>query len=213
MIKIRELSKGEEIANAVSHGIGIGLAIAALVILTVFAVNHGNLWHIISFCIFGSTMVVLYTASTLYHSFPRGKTKTIFKIIDHACVFLLIAGTYTPLTLVTLRGTLGWSLFGVVWGIALLGIVFKLLFINKFHLFSTLLYIGMGWLIIIAIKPLINGLNTTSLFFLMTGGILYTLGTIFYGLQKIKYNHVVWHLFVLAGSICHFFCILFILPI
>ncbi|HHX77796.1 MAG TPA: hemolysin III family protein [Firmicutes bacterium] len=213
MIKIRELSKGEEIANAVSHGIGIGLAIAALVILTVFAAIHGNMWHIVSFCIFGSTMVVLYTASTLYHSFPRGKTKTIFKIIDHACVFLLIAGTYTPLTLVTLRGTFGWSLFGVVWGIALLGIVFKLLFINKFHLFSTLLYIGMGWLIIIAIKPLINGLNAASLFFLMAGGILYTLGTIFYGLQKIKYNHVVWHLFVLAGSICHFFCILFILPI
>ncbi len=213
MIKIRELTKGEEITNTISHGIGIGLAIAALVILTVFAAKYGNTWHVVSFCIFGSTMVILYTASTLYHGFPKGKTKSFFRIIDHSCVFLLIAGTYTPLTLVTLRGAFGWSLFGVVWGIALLGIVFKLLFINKFHLFSTLLYIGMGWLIIIAIKPLIAGLTTLSLNFLLAGGILYTLGTIFYGLQKIKYNHAVWHMFVLAGSICHFFCILFILPI
>lgn len=212
MVKIRALSKSEEITNAISHGIGTALAIAALVILVVFAARYGNAWHMVSFSIYGSTLVILYLASTLYHSFPYGKTKTLFKIIDHSCVYILIAGTYTPLALVSLQGALGWTIFGIIWGIALVGIVFKAYFINRFVVFSTLLYIVMGWLIIVAIKPLTAAMSTVSLRFLLAGGIIYTLGTIFYGLQKLKYNHAVWHLFVLAGSICHFFTILYLLP-
>ena len=212
MIKIRELTKAEEITNAILHGIGMGLAIAALVVLVVFANIYGDVWHIVSFSIYGSTLVVLYLASTLYHSFPKGKTKNIFKIIDHSCVYLLIAGTYTPLTLITLRGALGWTIFGVIWGIAFIGIAFKIFFVKKFIVLSTLSYIVMGWLIIIAIKPLVAGMNEVSLKFLLIGGILYTVGTIFYGLQRIKYNHAIWHLFVLAGSIFHFFMVLFLLP-
>ncbi len=212
MIKIRELTKGEEITNAILHGIGMGLAIAALVVLVVYANIFGDVWHIVSFSIYGSTLVILYLASTLYHSFPKGKTKNIFKIIDHACVYLLIAGTYTPLTLITLRGPLGWTIFGLIWGIALIGIIFKIFFIKKFIVLSTLLYIVMGWLIIIAIKPLTVVMNDASFKFLLAGGALYTVGTIFYGLQRIKYNHAIWHLFVLGGSICHFFTVLFLLP-
>jgi hemolysin III len=212
MIKIRELTKGEEIINAILHGIGVGLAIAALVVLVVFANIFGDVWHIVSFSIYGSTLVILYLASTLYHSFPKGKTKDIFKIIDHSCVYLLIAGSYTPLALITLRGTLGWAIFGIIWGIAFIGIIFKIFFINKFIVLSTLLYIVMGWLIMIAIKPLIANMNAASLKFLLIAGSLYTVGTIFYGLQRIKFNHAIWHLFVLAGSICHFFTVLFLLP-
>ncbi|MBS4021897.1 MAG: hemolysin III family protein [Dethiobacter sp.] len=212
MVKIRELTKSEEITNAILHGIGVGLAVAALVVLVVFANISGDVWHIVSFSIYGSTLVILYLASTLYHSFPKGKVKNIFKIIDHSCVYLLIAGTYTPLTLITLRGTLGWTIFGIIWGIAFVGIIFKIIFIKKFIVLSTLMYIGMGWLIIIVIKPLIAGMSEAGLKLLLIGGILYTVGTIFYGLQRIKYNHAVWHLFVLAGSICHFFTVLFLLP-
>jgi hemolysin III len=212
MIKLRELTKGEEITNAILHGIGLGLAIAALVVLIVFANINGNVWHIVSFSIYGSTLVILYLASTLYHSFPKGKTKDIFRIIDHSCVYLLIAGTYTPLTLIAIRGTLGWTIFGVIWGIAIIGIVFKIFFIKKFIVLSTILYIVMGWLIVIAIKPLTAVMSNASLNLLLIGGILYTVGTISYGLQRYKYNHAIWHLFVLAGSICHFFTVLFLLP-
>lgn len=212
MIKIRELSRSEEITNAILHGIGLGLAIAALVVLVVFARMYGEGRHVVAFSIYGSTLVILYLASTLYHSFPRGKVKDIFRVLDHACVYLLIAGTYTPLTLIALRGTLGWTIFGVVWGIALVGIVFKIFFIKKFIVLSTLLYLAMGWLIVVAVKPLVVSVNQTSLLFLLIGGLLYTVGTAFYGWQKMKYNHAVWHLFVLGGSICHFFTVLFLLP-
>jgi hemolysin III len=212
MVKVRELTHSEEITNAILHAIGVGLAIAALVILLVYANQFGDTWYTVSFSIYGASLIFLYTASTLYHSFPPGRVKSIFKIIDHSCIYLLIAGTYTPLTLTALRGPLGWTIFGVVWSIALIGIVFKAYFINRFLVLSTLLYLFMGWLILLAIKPLITGLSTTSLIFLLTGGALYTLGTIFYGLQKIKYNHAIWHVFVLAGSICHFFTVLYLLP-
>lgn len=212
MIKIRELSRSEEITNAILHGIGLGLAIAALVVLVVFARMYGEDRHVAAFSIYGSTLVILYLASTLYHSFPRGKVKDIFRVLDHACVYLLIAGTYTPLTLIALKGTMGWAIFGVVWGIALVGIIFKIFFIKKFIVLSTLLYLAMGWLIIVAVKPLMASVNQTSLMFLLIGGLLYTVGTAFYGWQKMKYNHAVWHLFVLGGSICHFFTVLFLLP-
>lgn len=212
MVKLRELSRDEEVANAVLHGVGLGLAVAALVVLVVFAVNYGGGKHVAAFSIYGVTLVLLYLASTLYHIFPRGKVKDIFRILDHSCVYLLIAGTYTPLALIGLQGALGWTIFGVVWGIALMGIVYKIFWIKKYIVLSTLLYIAMGWLILVAIKPLIGNVNTTSLVFLGAGGLAYTLGTIFYGLQRLKYNHAVWHLFVLGGSICHFFMVLYLLP-
>jgi len=212
MVKTRELTKAEEATNAVLHGVGAGLAIAALVVLVVLGNIFGDAWHIVSFSIYGSTLVILYLASTLYHSFPKGKTKSILKMADHCGVYLLIAGTYTPLTLIALRGVLGWTIFGAIWGIALAGIVFKLYFINRFSFLSTLLYIAMGWLIVIAINPLSVAMNPAALQFLLIGGILYTVGTIFYGLKGIKFNHAIWHLFVLAGSTCHFFTVLYLLP-
>lgn len=212
MSKRRDLTKAEEITNAILHGIGLGLAIAALVVLVVYANMYGNIWHVVGFSIYGATLVILYLASTLYHSFTEGRVKDIFRIIDHVSIFLLIAGTYTPLTLIALKGRLGWTIFIVVWIIALIGSFFKIFWIKKFAILSTVLYIAMGWLIIIAIKPLIEVLNQTSLILLVTGGLLYTTGIIFYGWHRLKYHHAIWHLFVLGGSICHFFTVLFMLP-
>ncbi|PRX29916.1 hemolysin III [Orenia metallireducens] len=202
----------EEITNAILHGIGLGLAIAALVVLVVLASMFGDVWYVVSFSIYGSTLIILYLSSTLYHSFPKGKVKDIFRIFDHASIYLLIAGTYTPLTLISLRGSLGWTIFGIVWGITILGIVYKIFWIEHFKIFSTVLYIIMGWLVIFAIKPLLAVLNMTSIVFLVLGGVLYTVGTIFYAWEQMKYNHAIWHLFVLGGSICHFFTVLFLLP-
>lgn len=212
MDNIENFTKGEEITNAILHGIGLGLAIAALVVLVVFARIYGDVWYMASFSIYGSTLVMLYLSSTLYHSFPEGKVKNIFEIFDHSAIYLLIAGTYTPLTLISLRGSLGWTIFGIVWGIAVVGIVFKVFWVKKFVIFSTLLYIVMGWLIILAINPLLAAMNKTSIVFLISGGLLYTFGTIFYVRRKMKYHHAIWHLFVLGGSVCHFFTILFLLP-
>lgn len=212
MDNIENFTKGEEITNAILHGIGAGLAIAALVVLVVFASIYGDAWHIVSFSIYGSTLVILYLSSTLYHSFPQGKTKNVFEIFDHSAIYLLIAGTYTPLTLITLRSPLGWTMFGVVWGIAIIGIIFKVLWVKKFVILSTLFYVVMGWMIIIAINPLLESLNKISLIFLVIGGFLYTFGTIFYVWRKIKFHHAIWHIFVLSGSVCHFFTILFLLP-
>ncbi|TDX49205.1 PAQR family membrane homeostasis protein TrhA [Orenia marismortui] len=203
---------GEEITNAILHGVGLGLSIAALVVLVVLATIFGDAWYIVSFSIYGSTLIMLYLSSTLYHSFPKGKVKNIFRVFDHSSIYLLIAGTYTPLTLISLRGALGWSIFGVVWAIALLGVIFKVFYTGRFGIFSTILYIAMGWLVIVAIKPLLSVLTTASIVFLVVGGSLYTIGTIFYAVDRIRYNHAIWHLFVLGGSICHFFTILFLLP-
>lgn len=207
----REQTPEEEISNAILHGIGVGLSIAALVVLLVFANTYGNVWHIISFSIYGATLILLYLASTLYHSFPRGKWKNILNVIDHASIFLLIAGTYTPITLTALPGPWGWSIFGVVWGIALFGIIMKLIWFEKSRIISLILYAAMGWMIIIAIKPLIENVNTTSLIFLLAGGLAYTIGIAFYVWKNLKYGHVVWHLFVLAGSILHFFGVFYLL--
>lgn len=212
MKNVENFTKGEEITNAILHGIGLGLAIAALVILIVFASIKGDARYVVSYTIYGSTLVLLYLASTLYHSLPRGKGKDVFEIFDHSAIYLLIAGSYTPLSLVALKGPLGWTIFGIVWGLSVIGIVFKVFWVKKFVVLSTVLYIAMGWLIIIAIKPLMNVLNTTSLVFLVAGGILYTLGTIFYVWRGMKYHHAIWHLFVLGGSICHFFTMTFMLP-
>lgn len=213
MEKTTKYSISEEIANAVTHGVGALLAAAALSLLVVFATIYGNVWNVVSFSIYGATLVILYLCSTLYHSFQNEKVKSIFKVLDHSSIFLLIAGTYTPFTLVSLRGNgngpLGWTIFGVVWGLALFGIVFKAFFVKRFKLLSTLIYVGMGWIIVFAIKPLAMDLQKGGLILLVAGGLSYTLGAILYMWKKIPFNHAIWHLFVLGGSVCHFFCILF----
>lgn len=202
----------EEITNAVLHGIGLGLAIAALVILIIFASLYGSTWHLVGFSIYGITLIFLYLSSTLYHSFPQGKWKKTLRVIDHASIFLLIAGTYTPVTLTAMRGPWGWSIFGVVWGIALLGIILKIFYINRFKYLSLAMYAAMGWLIVVAINPLLESVNNTSLAFLLAGGLAYTVGIIFYAWKKLPFGHAIWHLFVLAGSICHFFTVFYLLP-
>ena len=204
----------EEVMNAVTHGIGTLLAVAGLVLLTVFAYLYGDIWHIVSFSIYGTTLVLLYLASTLYHSFTNERLKYIFKILDHSAIYLLIAGTYTPFTLVPLHGVLGWTVFGFVWGLAVLGIVLKVFFVGRFKMISTLCYILMGWFIVIAIKPLIATVAPLGIMWLVIGGLFYTLGTVFYLWQRLPYNHAIWHLFVLAGSISHFIAVFFyVLPI
>lgn len=209
--QVKDKMSREEFFNTLSHGIGVLFSVIGLIVLIVTARQLGNTWHIVTFSVFGVTLILLYLASTLYHRCPEGKTKDLLKICDHSAIFLLIAGSYTPLTLLVLKGRTGWTLFAIVWIIAVAGIAFKVVFIKKFKILSTLLYIAMGWLVIFAIKPLYLSLSTESISFLVAGGLFYTVGTIFYSNKKIKYNHAIWHLFVLAGSICHFFTILFIL--
>ena len=204
----------EEVMNAVTHGIGTLLAVAGLVLLTVFAYLYGEIWHIVSFSIYGTTLVLLYLASTLYHSFTNERLKYIFKILDHSAIYLLIAGTYTPFTLVPLHGILGWSVFACVWGLAILGIVLKVAFVGRFKMVSTMCYLIMGWLIVIAIKPLLATVPTPGIIWLVSGGLFYTFGTVFYLWNKLPYNHAIWHLFVLAGSISHFIAVfVYVLPI
>lgn len=213
MKNINRVTIINEIANSVTHGIGVLLAIAALVILIVFAVIYGNAWHIVSFSIYGSTLVLLYLASTLYHAIQRPRLKYILRIIDHSAVYLLIAGTYTPFTLVTLQGAQGWVMFGVIWGLAVAGILYKTFFINRYIVVSTLFYVLMGWLIVFSIRDLFINLPLNGLIFLGAGGLSYTLGLIFYAKREKLFMHAIWHLFVLGGSICHFFAILFyVLP-
>jgi hemolysin III len=204
----------EEVMNAVTHGIGTLLAVAGLVLLTVLAYLHGSIWHIVSFSIYGTTLVLLYLASTLYHSFTNERVKRIFKILDHSAIYLLIAGTYTPFTLVPLHGVLGWTVFSLVWGLAIIGIVLKVFFTGRYKVVSTLCYLGMGWFIVFAIKPLLATVPALGMSWLFAGGLFYTLGSVFYLWKKLPYNHAIWHLFVLAGSISHFIAVFFyILPI
>jgi hemolysin III len=206
-------SKKEELANATIHGVGAALSIVAIVLLVVFSSLEGTALHVVSFLIYGVTMLLLYLSSTLVHSFPEGKTKDLFEIFDHSAIYLFIAGSYTPLLFHVVQGTLGWVLFGVVWGMAVLGVVFKSFYAKKFLYTSTILYILMGWLIVFAWKPLLLNLSGNGLTLLIIGGLLYTLGTVFYVWRSFPYHHAIWHLFVLAGSIFHFFVILlYILP-
>lgn len=208
-----EYTIGEEIANSITHGIGVALSIAGLVVLVVMAALHGDAWQVVSCAIYGASMIMLYTASTLYHSFQNPNVKRIMRILDHSSIYLLIAGTYTPFTLISLRGPWGWSLFGVVWGLALTGIVFKLYFTGRFNKASTIIYVLMGWIAVIAIKPMIDIIPFGGLALLFGGGMSYTLGVIFYVWKKMPYHHAVWHLFVLGGTVLHFFAILFfVLP-
>lgn len=207
-------SRREEVANAITHGIGAVLSIAALVLLVVYASLEGTAWHVVSFSIYGTTMLLLYLNSTLVHSLKEGKAKDLFEFFDHSSIYLFIAGTYTPFLLVAIRGTLGWSLFGIIWGIALFGVAFKAFFVKKFLFMSTIFYIAMGWLIVIAWSPLSAVVASGGMTLLVAGGIFYTLGTVFYVWRAFPYHHAVWHVFVLAGSVTHFFAVLiYLLPI
>ncbi|MDD4310336.1 MAG: hemolysin III family protein [Candidatus Cloacimonetes bacterium] len=197
-------SLGEEIANAITHGTGVGLSIAALVILVVFAAKQSDTWKVVSFSIYGASMIAMYLASTLYHSFPQDKVKRFFRILDHCSIFLLIAGTYTPITIGTMRGGWGWTLFGVIWGLAILGINLKIFALRKLKTVSIIVYILMGWIVVIAIKPLLSAAPASFLGWMLAGGLAYTLGIVFYAAKRMPYHHSVWHLFVLGGSTFHF---------
>ncbi len=199
----------EELANTITHAIGVGFSITGLVLLVVRAALYGTAWHVVSFSIFGASLILLYLASTLYHGFRSPRIKEIFRIFDHSAIYLLIAGSYTPFLLVTLRGPWGWSLFGTIWGLAIIGITFKLIFGPKYDILSTIFYLLMGWVVIIAIKPLLAALPLAGLAWLAAGGLAYSLGVIFYAWEKLPYHHAIWHGFVLAGSLFHFFAVFF----
>lgn len=199
----------EELANSLTHGLGVALSIAGLVLMVVFSSRFGDAWHVVSTAIFGATLVLLYTSSTLYHSFRGERIKQVLQKIDHAAIFLLIAGSYTPFVLVTLRGPWGWSLFGVVWGLAIVGVALKFWHAGRFRLVSTLIYIGMGWLVLVAFKPLSAALPAGGLRLLIAGGLCYTGGAAFYLWKSLPYQHALWHLFVMAGSACHWAAVFF----
>jgi len=196
-----------EIANLLTHGIGAGLAIAGTVFLVVRAVELKDPWRLVGYCLFGASMVFLYMASSLYHALWHPKTKQFFRRMDHSAIFFAIAGTYTPILLVTLRGPVGWTFFGIVWGLAIVGITFKMIFGHRYEAVSLTTYILMGWLVIFFVKPVYVGLSAGGVWLLFAGGIAYTAGTIFYSMARLPYHHMIWHLFVLTGSVLHFLCI------
>lgn len=203
----------EEIAHGVTHGIGALLAIAGLAVLTAQAALHGDVWHVVSVSIFGAALVLMYAASTLFHSIPQVKAKHVFRVLDHCLIYVLIAGTYTPFTLVTLRGPVGWSLFGAVWGLAVLGIGFKIFTTGRFEKLSLAVYLIMGWCVLLAVKPLMAALPEGGLWLLFAGGLSYSIGTIFYRWESLRYHHAIWHLFVLGGSALHYFAVLlYVIP-
>ncbi|MCH8526474.1 MAG: hemolysin III family protein [Kiritimatiellae bacterium] len=201
--ELKTPSRKEELANGLTHGLGAVTAVPVLVLMVVRASLLGDPWMIVGVSIFGASLVLMYTCSTLYHALPASKAKARFRIFDHVSIFILIAGTYTPFTLGPLRGPWGWSLFGVVWGLALIGAVLKVFFTGRFGIVSVFVYIGMGWLVLIAFHPLLQAVSTLTVGLLAAGGMAYTLGTVFYASRKLRYNHSIWHLFVLAGSVLH----------
>jgi len=204
----RTQPRGEEIANSVSHGVGLLAALAAAPVLVLSAVRHGGAPRIVGASVFAAAMVLLYLTSTLYHALPRNRAKRVFQVLDHAAIFLMIAGTYTPFTLGVLHGPWGWTLFGLVWGLALAGIVLTAVGGVRYPKLRTGLYLAMGWLILIAIKPLWLRMPSLGLFWLIAGGIAYTAGVAFYAAKRVSYSHFVWHLFVIAGTACHFIAVL-----
>ncbi len=193
----------EELANVVTHGVGAVASLLAAAALVVYASLHGDVWEIVGVSIFVTTLVALYTASTLYHAARAPRLRARLKVLDHAAIYLLIAGSYTPFLIGALRGGWGWSLMGVIWGLAVAGIGLKLVFIGRFKLLSTLVYVGMGWLILVAIVPITRALEPLTLAWLLAGGVAYTAGTPFYHNERLRFSHAVWHLFVIAGSVCH----------
>lgn len=212
--KIKYYEPKEEKFNVISHAVGLVLSIIALVLLVVYSSIYGSTRHIVSFSIYGASLIVLYSASTFYHYVQNPKLRYRLNIFDHSAIYVLIAGTYTPFTLVILKGWVGWTIFGVSWGLAIAGIILKLFFIGKYDKISTFAYVLMGWLIIFAIKPLVNNLPFEGLMWLLAGGIFYTIGAILYSFKNLKYNHAIFHIFVLLGSFSHFIAVFFyVLPI
>ncbi len=205
----RKLTRGEEIANSITHGIGALLSIAALIILINVARRYGNVWHQVSFSIYGITLIILYLSSTLYHSFSNLRIKNLFARFDHVSIFLLIAGTYTPILLTSLRGAWGWTLFGIIWSIALIGAIIRSIYLFRFRKLMVAIYLLMGWMAVLAGNQIYQSLPSNSLTFLVLGGLAYSAGVIFYMWKKLPYSHGIWHLFVLAGSVLHFFAIYF----
>jgi len=201
-------TRGEEIANSLTHGLGLILSIGGLSVLVTLAAVRGDAWTVVGCAVFGASLVLLYAASTLYHALRSPRWKRVLRVADHAAIFLLIAGTYTPFTLVNLRGPWGWSLFGVVWALAVGGMVMKVFWTGRFDVLSTLVYLFMGWLVLGALRPLFAALPLGSLVFLLIGGVAYSVGTVFYGWTRLPYHHAVWHVFVLIGSLCHFVAVL-----
>ncbi len=202
-------SKGEEIANSVSHGIGLAAVLAAAPILIIRAVRHAHPGFVVGVSIFSATLILLYLSSTLYHALPSGKAKHVFRVIEHSAIFLVIAGTYTPFTLGILRGPWGWTIFGIIWGLAAAGIALKLLGRVKHVLLSSAIYIAMGWTIVVASRPMIDRMQPTGLIWVVLGGLAYTAGTLFFSAHNVRYGHFIWHLFVMAGTTFHIFAVTF----
>ena len=207
--KGRNYTLGEELFNSISHGVGALGAIACCAVIVVFAALTRDPWKIVSASVYGTCMILLFLFSTLYHSLTNATAKKVFRAFDHLGIFLLIAGSYTPITLVTLRGPLGWTLFGVVWGAAGLGIVFNAISVERFKKFSMIAYIATGWTVVLAIVPLVRSIHLPGIILMVIGGLMYTIGIVFYKMKKIRYMHSVWHLFVLAGALFQYFAILF----
>lgn len=197
----------EEVANALTHGLGAVAALAAGAVLTTLVALHGDGWQLAGTIVFCAALLLLYVASTLYHAIPHPVAKARLKVFDHCAIYVLIAGTYTPFTLIGLRGAWGWSLFAVIWTLAVAGVVFKLFFTGRFKLLSTLIYIAMGWLVLVAIVPMTRALDAWALGWLFAGGLAYTAGTFFYMSRRIPYAHTIWHSFVIGGSTCHFLAV------
>ncbi len=204
----QELFSAEDIANSVSHGIGLGMSVVGLALLVTIGWLHGEAVHIISGAIYGCTLVLLFLASTVYHSMTQPKWRRVFRIVDHSAIYLLIAGTYTPFTLVVLPDPWGIWIFGIVWSLAIIGVIYKIFFFGKFPGLSLALYLGMGWTIVVAIKPLFENLPMGGLILLLGGGLLYTIGVVFYVWEKLFFNHAIWHLFVLAAAVCQYMSVL-----
>ena len=198
----------EELWNAVTHGVGVVASLAGGAVLITMAAMLGGARQVVSASIFSATLVLLYGASTLYHAIPHARIKARLEILDHCAIYLLIAGTYTPFTLVSLRGRWGWTLFALVWGLAAMGVVFKLFFTGRFRLVSTILYVVLGWLVVIAWRPMVAAVTPATLHWLLAGGVMYTGGTVFYMNRRIRYAHGIWHLFVLGGSVLHFVAVM-----
>ena len=212
-VSLTQYSRTEEIANWLSHAVATLLSITGLILMVVFSTRFGNAYHIVSSAVYGASLIALYSASTLYHFITPGRAKVILRKLDHAMIFILIAGTYTPYTLVNLRGAWGWSIFGVVWGVAAVGFALELFISKRVPWLSLSLYLGLGWLIVIAAKPLMITLESGGMALLIAGGVLYSLGILFYVWKKLSFQHAIWHLFVMAGSLCHFFSIfLYVIP-
>ncbi len=203
----------DELASSIIHGVGAVLSIAALSVLVSLSAMQGDVWRIVSFGIYGATLVLLYLISTLYHSLRSQRARRVLQILDHSFIYVLIAGTYTPFCLVTMNGWVGWTLFGTIWGLAVVGLTLKATMFGRFQFFSQAMYVAMGWLVVVAIYPLWRALPPAGLAWLVAGGVFYTSGLIFFSWRSLPFHHTIWHLFVIAGSACHFFAMFFyVLP-